>query len=306
MSPRNHATLLGFCSAIALAVAGCASAQAPRELLDARRSYDRAHDGPARELVPAQVLAAQQALARAEQSFIDQPDAQRTRDLAYIAQRRAEIAEAQASLAADYRDKARAQQDLGRIQAASQARTQAELSQTRQAVASQQQELASQRQMLATQEQQLTAEQRARRDAERRASAAIASLEKIAAVKEEARGLVITLNGSVLFATGESTLLPIARDRLQEVARALVDSPGGAIVVEGHTDAVGSQRQNEELSRRRAESVRDYLVTQGVEPDRIRAVGLGPSRPIADNKTPEGRANNRRVEIVIGRGGGAP
>jgi len=160
--------------------------------------------------------------------------------------------------------------------------------------------------MLTTQEQQLTAEQRARRDAERRASAAIASLEKIAAVKEEARGLVITLNGSVLFATGESTLLPIARDRLQEVARALNDKPSGAIVIEGHTDAVGSQSQNDELSRRRAESVRDYLVTQGVEPDRVRAVGLGSNRPIADNKTPEGRANNRRVEIVIGREGGAP
>ena len=306
MSLRNYATMLGCCSALALAVAGCASTPPPRELVDARRSYNRANDGLAHELVPAQVLAAQQALGRAEQAFMDEPNAQRTRDLAYIAQRRAEIAEAQALLAADYRDKARAREDLRRLQVSAHARAQAELSQTQKEVASQRQELASQRQMLANQEQQLTAEQRARRDAERRASAAIASLEKIAAVKDEARGLVITLNGSVLFATGESTLLPIAKDRLQEVARALIDNPGGAIVVEGHTDAIGSQSRNEELSRRRAESVRDYLVAQGIEEHRVGAVGLGSNRPIADNKTPEGRANNRRVEIVVQRGGGAP
>jgi outer membrane protein OmpA-like peptidoglycan-associated protein len=306
MSLRHYATMLGCSSALALAVAGCASTPPPRELADARQSYHRAHVGPARELVPAQVFAAQQALDRAEQAFMNEPDAQRTRDLAYIAQRRAEIAEAQAQLATDYRDKARAEDDLRRLQVTAHARAQSELSQTRQEVASQRQELASQRRMLATQERQLTAEQRARREAEQRASAAIASLEKIALVKEEARGMVITLNGSVLFATGESTLLPIAKDRLHEVALALIDNPGGGIVVEGHTDAIGSQSRNEDLSRRRAESVRDYLVTQGIEVNRITAIGLGPNRPIADNTTPEGRANNRRVEIVVQRDSSAP
>ncbi len=280
------------CAAGALALAGCASMPAPPELIDARRAYTHATDGPARELVPAQVLAAQQALARAEQSFTDAPESPRTRDLAYVAQRRAEIAEAQAALASDRRDALQAQDEIGRMQTESQARTRAELSQTRQ-------ELASQRQVLAVQEQQLTAEQRARRTAEHEARAALASLEKIAAVKEEARGLVITLNGSVLFATGQSVLLPIAQDRLQEVARALQDTPNGAIVVEGHTDSTGSAATNDDLSRRRAEAVRDYLLAQGIAHDRIRAVGLGSSRPVADNKTVEGRANNRRVEIVI-------
>ena len=110
----------------------------------------------------------------------------------------------------------------------------------------------------------------------------------------------------MLFATGESTLLPIARDRLDEVARALQDNPYDAIVVEGHTDAIGSQRANEDLSRRRAESVRDYLIGQGVDAGQIRAVGIGSSRPSADNKSPEGRANNRRVEIIVDRRRGAP
>src|SRR5262249_14219511 len=239
--------------------------------------------------------------------------AQATRDLAYIAQRKAEIAEAQASLVADQRDNARAREDRERVLAGASARAQAELSQSQKEVARTQAELsrsqgeaASRRQMLALQGQQLTAEQRARGEAERRASDAIASLEKIAAVKEEARGLVITLNGGVLFATGESTLLPIARDRLDEVARALKDNPGGAIVVEGHTDSTGAPSKNDELSRRRAEAGRDYLEGQGVDHEGLRGVGMGSNRPMADNKTAEGRANNRRVEIIVERRHAAP
>jgi len=276
----------------ALALAACASTPAPRELVDARAAYTRASDGPARELVPAQLLSAQQALARAERSFVDAPDAPSTRDLAYIAERKAEDADAQARTASDLRDKESAQRELGEIQASRQAHMQNALSETRAA-------LATERNVLAVKQQELTAEKRARNEAERSARAAVESLEKVAAVKEEARGLVITLSGAVLFATGQSTLLPIARDRLSQVASALKDNPHGAILVEGHTDSIGSASSNEELSRQRAEAVRQYLVEQGVPAGRVRAVGLGSSRPIADNNTPEGRANNRRVEIVV-------
>jgi len=273
-------------------LAGCASVPAPPELVDARRAYTHASEGPARDLVPAQLLAAPQALNAAEQSFTDAPESERTRALAYIAQRKAEIAATQGALVADQRDKAGAEQEVAQLEAAQKARMAVELRETRA-------ELAGSRQVLAGKEQELSAEQRARREAEHRARAALASLEKVAAVKEEARGMVITLNGAVLFATGQSTLLPIAKDRLHEVAKALKDNPHGAIVVEGHTDSTGSQSANEELSRHRAEAVREYLVEHGVAADRVRAVGVGPNRPIADNKTPEGRANNRRVEIVV-------
>ncbi len=266
-------------------VAGCATAQVPPELVDARRAYAEASQGPARELTPAQLLTAQQALERAEGSFQDKPDSPRTRDLAYIAERKAEIASAQGALAMDLRNKAQAQADISSGQAN-------ELSSTRA-------QLASDQSAMAAKDQQLTEEQRARRDAERRLHAAMASLEKIAAVKEEARGLVITLNGSVLFATNQSTLLPIAQDRLQEVSRALQDNPRRNVLVEGYTDSTGSARANEDLSRRRAESVRAYLISQGMPADRIRAVGMGANRPIADNSSAEGRANNRRVEIVM-------
>jgi outer membrane protein OmpA-like peptidoglycan-associated protein len=279
---------------VALCAVGCASTPTPPELLEARRAYDRVRDGQARQLVPAQVLTAQQALGRAEQAFVDDPGAPATRDLAYIAERRAEVAEALAAITAANRDKTQAATDVAQLRTWTQQRTTTELSQTRAQVAAQQQ-------MLAIDEQKLTTEQRARRDAEARARAAIASLEKIAAVKDEARGLVITLNGAVLFVTGQSTLLPIAEDRLRQVAEAINDNPEGSIVVEGHTDSTGSQSLNEELSRRRAEAVSTFLISRGVDAARIRAVGLGSSRPVADNKSPEGRANNRRVEIVIER-----
>ena len=71
------------------------------------------------------------------------------------------------------------------------------------------------------------------------------------------------------------------------------------MVVEGHTDSQGADAMNQELSQKRAESVRTYLVSRGIAADRITAQGFGPSRPIADNTSPEGRANNRRVEIVV-------
>jgi outer membrane protein OmpA-like peptidoglycan-associated protein len=84
------------------------------------------------------------------------------------------------------------------------------------------------------------------------------------------------------------------------VATALTDRKEN-IVVEGHTDSRGSDSYNLDLSERRAQSVRDYLVTRGVSANHCRAVGYGESRPVADNRTAEGRANNRRVEIVIER-----
>jgi outer membrane protein OmpA-like peptidoglycan-associated protein len=127
----------------------------------------------------------------------------------------------------------------------------------------------------------------------------MASLQEIAKVKEEARGMVITLSGAVLFATGKYELLPIARSKLDEVAKAVGDQGYKSILVEGHTDSVGKASDNDTLSLKRAESVRTYLISRGIPSDKIRASGLGSSRSVADNSTPDGRANNRRVEIVV-------
>jgi outer membrane protein OmpA-like peptidoglycan-associated protein len=125
-------------------------------------------------------------------------------------------------------------------------------------------------------------------------------LAAIAAIKEEARGLVITLSGSILFASNKYALLETAKTKLDQVAEALKAQDGDKrMVVEGHTDSQGSDRINQPLSLNRASAVRDYLVSRGVDSDKITSVGMGSSRPLLDNRNAENRANNRRVEIII-------
>jgi outer membrane protein OmpA-like peptidoglycan-associated protein len=138
-------------------------------------------------------------------------------------------------------------------------------------------------------------------DSEKRTADAVAELAAIAAVKEEERGLVVTLSGGVLFRSAESTLLSSAKVKLDQVANALLSVRARNLIVEGHTDSQGSASYNQGLSQRRADAVRDYLVQRGYPTDRIQARGKGKGSPIADNASPEGRANNRRVEIIIER-----
>jgi outer membrane protein OmpA-like peptidoglycan-associated protein len=112
---------------------------------------------------------------------------------------------------------------------------------------------------------------------------------------------VITLSGSVLFASNQSKLLPSAQSRLNQVADALMETKSRKLNVEGHTDSKGTASYNESLSQSRAESVRTYLISRGYPAEKIQAHGIGKDRPIADNASAEGRANNRRVEIVVER-----
>jgi outer membrane protein OmpA-like peptidoglycan-associated protein len=119
-----------------------------------------------------------------------------------------------------------------------------------------------------------------------------------AKVKETDRGLVLTL-GDVLFEFDKAELKAGALRSLYPLVTFLKESPTRAVVVEGYTDNVGSDIYNRELSRRRAEAVREFLVENGVAADRLRARGLGEEYPVASNNTPQGRQMNRRVEIVI-------
>jgi outer membrane protein OmpA-like peptidoglycan-associated protein len=122
----------------------------------------------------------------------------------------------------------------------------------------------------------------------------------VANVKQEPRGVVITLSGSVLFPSGERELSPVARKSLDQVADALAAQPSTTTFqVEGYTDDSGSPKQNEELAQQRAKAVADHLVQSGIDPSRIQIVSHGEHNPIANNDTAEGRASNRRVEIVV-------
>ena len=103
----------------------------------------------------------------------------------------------------------------------------------------------------------------------------------------------------VLFATGNSDLQTAAREKLAKISGIVLAHPDLKLEVEGHTDSVGNDASNQTLSERRAQGVRDYLVSQGVLADTIVSRGLGSTRPIAPNDTAEGRQSNRRVELVV-------
>jgi outer membrane protein OmpA-like peptidoglycan-associated protein len=147
---------------------------------------------------------------------------------------------------------------------------------------------------------QLAVAQKARLAAEKTTAETQAELAALIATKDDQRGEVFTLSGGLLFRSNESTLMPGAETQLERLVKALAATEDRNIVVEGYTDSQGSDDHNLDLSRRRAEAVRNYLVRSGYPADRILAEGIGESRPIADNSTSEGRANNRRVEIVLG------
>ncbi|HEY8210451.1 MAG TPA: OmpA family protein [Myxococcaceae bacterium] len=306
---------------------------APRELMDARLAYDRAANSQTRMLAPDELAAARRALNRAESQYERAPTSQSARDLAYVAQRRVQIAESRARMTLALRDRASAEQQL----AASQSRTASELSEARAKLQAQeeerrrqaaeqaelarrqeelahqdqrdqltraQQQLDDQRRQLQARQQELeeARKQQAQAEAERRD--ALQQLQQFAKVREEQRGTVITLSSGLLFAPGRSDLSPDAQRALDQVARALETVPEQHVVVEGHTDTKGDEDFNYELSVFRANAVKDFLASRGVDRSRVEAVGFGETRPVASNQSAEGRATNRRVEIVVQRGVG--
>ncbi len=267
-------------------VGACATVAPPPELLSARAAYTRAQQGPAPQLDPADLHTAKETLDVAEKSFVDNGDADETKDTAYTAERRTEIAESRARTIQSAQQKDSVTAQMNASQTATVRTTSAALGRANL--------------QLATQDQQLQNERLRREDAEKRAAQAAADLARIGSVKQEARGMVITLSGSVLFASAKWDLLPEAQVKLGEVADALTkQDPDSKMVVEGHTDSQGSASFNQDLSQKRADAVRGYLVSHGIAADRITAQGFGPTRAIADNASAEGRANNRRVEIVV-------
>jgi outer membrane protein OmpA-like peptidoglycan-associated protein len=268
-----QATVL--CSMASLLGVACASTPVPKDLMDARAAYEGAANGPAAQLDPAGLHVAREELTAAENSFNSDGDSFRTHDLAYVAIRKAQLADATARVT-EYNQKVNMAEHQVQL-------TQAERS----------------NQLGATQAA-LTAETQQRQDAEKRARQAMDDLSRVAAVKQDTRGTVITLSGGVLFASAKYDLLPTAQTNLMQVADALSKSdPDAKILVQGYTDSQGGTSYNMELSQHRAEAVRTFLVSHGVAADRITAQGLGPSQPVADNNSPEGRADNRRVEIVV-------
>jgi outer membrane protein OmpA-like peptidoglycan-associated protein len=126
-------------------------------------------------------------------------------------------------------------------------------------------------------------------------------LNQVLQTTETARGLIVNMS-DVLFDFNKYTLKSEAREKLAKVSGILLAYPNLKVQVEGYTDNIGSDEYNQKLSEQRADGVRDYLVSQSVTDGNVTAKGYGKSDPVADNSTNDGRAKNRRVELVVSGG----
>jgi len=148
-------------------------------------------------------------------------------------------------------------------------------------------------------------EEAAKAEAERAQKAAadlraqlLEQFNRILETRDTPRGLVVNM-GDVLFDFGKYDLRPEAREKLAKLSGIILGHPGLNLAVEGHTDNVGSDEVNQKLSEQRAESVRGYLIKQGLADNTVTSRGFGKTTPVADNSSVAGRQKNRRVEIVV-------
>ncbi|WP_226858245.1 OmpA family protein [Diaphorobacter aerolatus] len=267
-------------------LAACASRNAPLEPLQkARAAVNTAmNDAKVVQLAPLELKSATDTLAQADTAWTKEADATEATHLSNLAVRRAQIAQNVAQtrqLDADIKQ-AGVNAERQRLQGDA-ARAQQQADQARAAAAAS-----------------ATAADRARQQtqaAQAQVKDLQARLNELQAQQTE-RGLLVTL-GDVLFEFGKAELTSQAAPRLDKLAQFLTEFPNRKLLIEGYTDSVGTAAANQTLSERRAASVQSALASRGVAADRMTVRGYGKDFPVADNASPEGRAMNRRVEIVI-------
>lgn len=239
-----------------------------------------------------------QAKAAADQAAAEAREAKARADADAEAQRRAaaEQAQKEAEEARAAAEKAKAEAEQAAQEAAQQKE---EAEKARAEALAQQQALAAETakaQQAAAQSEQLR--QQAEKEKQELRARLLQQLNTILSTRDTARGLIANMS-DVLFKTGSFELLPGARERLAKVSGIVLAYPSLHLQVEGHTDSVGSDEYNQDLSEKRADAVRDYLISQGMAAQSIEARGFGKTQPIATNDTAEGRQQNRRVELVL-------
>jgi outer membrane protein OmpA-like peptidoglycan-associated protein len=225
---------------------------------------------------PEELAEAKRFLDAAERWNVDAPGSEETRNLAYVAQRKALTAEADART------------ELAQIEQAKQLQALAALHREQVADAHNRAEKAEDAAALD-----------GRSPSSRRAKEALDRLSPFAAVSEGQAAITVSIADSVLFEGESAQLMGTARERLDRVVEVLQQLRGRSISVKGYMDASGDDARDADLSRRRAQSVRKYLVSRGIASDRVRAIGLGNANPAASDASIEGRRQNRRVEVVI-------
>ncbi len=239
-----------------------------------------------------------QAAAAAEKKAADERAAKARADADAEAARRAEAEKARADAEAAKAEAERMKQEAEKA-AAEAARQKQEADKARQEALAQQQAALEQKKA-AEAEAEKARQAAAQAEAEKADLRAqlLGQLNSILQTRDSARGLIVNMS-DVLFDTGSSTLKSGAREKLAKISGILLAHPGLTLQIEGHTDIVGSDDLNQQLSERRAESVRQFLGEQGVPISSMTARGFGKTQPVATNDTAEGRQQNRRVELVV-------
>jgi OOP family OmpA-OmpF porin len=266
-TPSHLRWLVVVGAALVIGAAGCSTVGENPALQQARFTYMQAQQDP--QIVsnaPVALREAEQALRRAEQAWEEDKDRQEVQHLAYVTERKVGIARATAEQKLAEAEIQRLAEERDRV-----------LIETRAREAQQAQQQAQAATARATQLEQQLRELQA---------------------KETERGLELTL-GDVLFEVNRADLKPGAMRNLYQLAEFLRQNSTRQVLIEGHTDSTGSDSYNLDLSQRRAEAVRDFLIGNGVSPERITARGHGEAYPIAPNDTASGRQQNRRVEVVV-------
>jgi outer membrane protein OmpA-like peptidoglycan-associated protein len=291
----QYAKALGVAAAVSLTLAGCATTPvSPAGAAEVRAKLTRLQADPNLSTrAPAALSEAEAALIVAEQPA--GRDASLTAHRVYLADRKVEIAMAQAATRydEDQRVKFGEQRERARLAArtreADAARADAEA--TRDAAA--QAALAAS----AEADSSRILADNAAREAAIKAEDMQRQIDALQAKSTE-RGIVLTL-GDVLFTSGRADLKAGAAENLSRLVHFLNENADRKVEIEGHTDNVGSDDYNQSLSQRRADSVKSFLMQQGIGSDRIVASGKGEQRPVADNESEGGRQQNRRVEVII-------
>jgi outer membrane protein OmpA-like peptidoglycan-associated protein len=282
-------TYLSATMLLAILGAGCASAPKQVPELDAARvEVQRANSDPlAQEAAGMRLKKANDALQLADESFRQHKPLPEIQHQAYLATRQAQIAEAQTSELRYRKEIEQGQADRNRVLLEART-TEAALAEAAAARATSNAQIQAANAAAARGELANANDEAARLRAE---------LETLNA-KQTDRGMVLTL-GDVLFDTGKTTLKPGAMLTVNRLADFLRSQSSLNVMIEGHTDSVGTDDYNLDLSQRRADAVRTALVSQGIANDRILSRGLGKSFPTASNDSAGGRQQNRRVEVVF-------